>query len=75
MSQSVWHCDDLGNIYTSVLALALEANANQSQEFLRGVAAGVLAVAYAVGAPVRLPKRREPTPVMVIESEMYHDET
>jgi hypothetical protein len=66
MAQSVWHRDDLGNIYSSTLALALEANAGQSQEFLRGVAAGVLAVARAVGAPVRLPEWREPLAVVEI---------
>lgn len=52
--QSVWHRDDLGRLCESALALALEANDAQSSEFLRGVAAGVLAVAHAVGAPVRV---------------------
>ena len=63
MGQSVWHRDDIGRVCESALALAMEGNANQSSEFLRGVAAGVLAVAHALGAPVRLP-RQETTEVV-----------
>ena len=65
MSQSVWHRDDIARLCESTLNLALEANAYQSSEFLRGVAAGVLAVAHSVGAPVKLPKRHDPVAVKI----------
>ena len=57
MGQSVWHRDDIGRTCESVLAVALSANDEQSAEFLRGVAVGVLAVAHALGAPVQLPRQ------------------
>ena len=56
MSQSVWHKSDIGQIASTLLALA------PSPEF----AAGVLALANAMGAPVRLPELREPAPVVVM---------
>ena len=55
MSQSVWPKHDLGRMAESVIYLALEANDGHSEEFMRGVAAGVLAFAHAIGAPVTLP--------------------
>ncbi len=56
MSQSVWHKTDLGRMAETVIYLALEANDGHSAEFMRGVAAGVLSFAHAIGAPVTLPK-------------------
>lgn len=47
--QSVWHRDDLAQIGATLIAMA------PSLEF----AAGVGAMCNAVGAPVRLPERRE----------------
>lgn len=65
--QSVWHKDDIGRMCESTLVLALEANASQPSEFLRGVAAGVLAVAHSVGAPVRVPVMRRETDTVTVE--------
>lgn len=67
MGQSVWHRDDLGRLCESTLALALEANASQSSEFLRGVAAGVLAVAHSVGVPVRVPVPRQDAQPLIVD--------
>ena len=65
--QSVWHRDEIGRACESALALALEANNHQSSEFLRGVAAGVLAVAHSFGAPVRVPQYEPHTTIIVQE--------
>ena len=53
MGASVWHKDDIGQIALTLAAVA------PSEDF----AAGVLALAHAVGAPVELPER--PTAVTV----------
>lgn len=55
--QSVWHRDDIGRICETVLAVALDANDDQSDEYLRGVAVGVVAVAHAFGVLVNAPQR------------------
>ena len=65
MAQLVWHRDDIGRICTSVLAVAIAANDEQSAEFLRGVAVGVLAVAHAFSAPVQMPDQQPPAEVTV----------
>ena len=56
MAQSVWHKSDIGQIASTLVALAPTA----------GFAAGVLALANALGAPVRLLERREPLAVVEI---------
>ena len=55
--QSVWHRDDIGRICETVLAVALDANDDQSAEYLRGVVVGVVAVAHAFGARVNAPQQ------------------
>lgn len=61
MTQSVWHRSEIAQIGQTLIAMA------PSLDF----AAGVAALCHAVGAPVRLPERREPAPVVVmIDSEV-----
>ena len=55
MTQSVWHRDDIARIAATLMALS------PSEDF----AAGVVALAHAVGADVQLPRRRDPLPVVV----------
>lgn len=55
MTQSVWHKDDIGRIAATLIALS------PSEDFI----AGVMALAHAVGADVRIPTRRDPLPVVV----------
>ena len=62
MAQSAWHISDIGRIADTLIAMA------PSEDF----AAGVWALARAVGAPVSQP-RRETARDMIVE--MYHDET
>lgn len=56
--QSVWHKDNIAQICATLIALA------PSWDF----AAGVAAVCNSLGAPVYLPERSEPEPVVVIET-------
>lgn len=58
MTQSVWHRDDVGRIAATLIALS------PSEDF----AAGVMALAHAVGANVQLPPRRDVVPVIVIDA-------
>lgn len=58
MTQSVWHVDDVARIAATLMAMA------PSEDF----AAGVMALADAVGATVKPPRRpwwRETAPVMI----------
>lgn len=55
MTQSVWHKSDIARIAATLMAMA------PSDEF----AAGVMALATALGAEVQPPKRRVDRPVAV----------
>lgn len=56
MGQSVWHRDDIAQVGATLIAVA------PSLDF----AAGVAALCAAVGAPVSLPKRRDPAPAVQV---------
>jgi hypothetical protein len=61
VAQSAWHVSDIGRIADTLIEMA------PSEDF----AAGVWALARAVGAPVRLPDIAPP-PVVTVE--VYRDE-
>lgn len=57
MMQRTWEIGEIGRIAETIAAVG------RSAEF----AAGVLALAYALNAPVRLPALREPVAVVAID--------
>lgn len=59
MGQSVWHRDDIARIGQVLITTA------PSPDY----AAGVAALCAAVGAPVKMPKRRREVEVVIVETQ------